>query len=339
MSRYGRRRISRRDLLKAAGAAALAGAALGGGAYVLQAWDDRQSAASVSGEYMTDDHRTPPQLREVTYGSKTYRQRPGLESYLFLGIDRMGKAVGTQSYVAGGQADTQMLLVLDNEAGTWQLLQINRDSMVEVPVISMMGTVPYTLVQQICLAHAYGNGREQSCENNVKAVSMMLDDQPIDGYLSLNMGGIGILVDLVGGVTLKVTSDFSAVDPSLVEGETITMTGQQALEFVRTRQGVDDQTNLARMARQRQFLTAFEEKLRAMDPEFAVTAYDAMAEYIITDIASGTAVEIAERLKKYKKLPLLTIDGENTVEDGYWAYYLDPDSLQETILQLFYQEL
>lgn len=339
MSRYGRRRISRRDLLKAAGAAALAGAALGGGAYVLQAWDDRQSEASVSGEYMTDDHRTPPQLREVTYGSKTYRQRPGLESYLFLGIDRMGKAVGTQSYVAGGQADTQMLLVLDNEAGTWQLLQINRDSMVEVPVISMMGTVPYTLVQQICLAHAYGNGREQSCENNVKAVSMMLDDQPIDGYLSLNMGGIGILVDLVGGVTLKVTSDFSAVDPSLVEGETITMTGQQALEFVRTRQGVDDQTNLARMARQRQFLTAFEEKLRAMDPEFAVTAYDAMAEYIITDIASGTAVEIAERLKKYKKLPLLTIDGENTVEDGYWAYYLDPDSLQETILQLFYQEL
>lgn len=339
MSRYGRRRISRRDLLKAAGAAALAGAALGGGAYVLQAWDDRQSAASVSGEYMTDDHRTPPQLREVTYGSKTYRQRPGLESYLFLGIDQMGKAVGTQSYVAGGQADTQMLLVLDNEARTWQLLQINRDSMVEVPVISMMGTVPYTLVQQICLAHAYGNGREQSCENNVKAVSMMLDDQPIDGYLSLNMGGIGILVDLVGGVTLKVTSDFSAVDPSLVEGETITMTGQQALEFVRTRQGVDDQTNLARMARQRQFLTAFEEKLRAMDPEFAVTAYDAMAEYIITDIASGTAVEIAERLKKYKKLPLLTIDGENTVEDGYWAYYLDPDSLQETILQLFYQEL
>lgn len=339
MSRYGRRRISRRDLLKAAGAAALAGAALGGGAYVLQAWDDRQSAASVSGEYMTDDHRAPPQLREVTYGSKTYRQRPGLESYLFLGIDQMGKAVGTQSYVAGGQADTQMLLVLDNEAGTWQMLQINRDSMVEVPVISMMGTVPYTLVQQICLAHAYGNGREQSCENNVKAVSMMLDDQPIDGYLSLNMGGIGILVDLVGGVTLKVTSDFSAVDPSLVEGETITMTGQQALEFVRTRQGVDDQTNLARMARQRQFLTAFEEKLRAMDPEFAVTAYDAMAEYIITDIASGTAVEIAERLKKYKKLPLLTIDGENTVEDGYWAYYLNPDSLQETILQLFYQEL
>ena len=64
----------------------------------------------------------------------------------------MGPAVGTQSYVAGGQADTQILLVLDNAAKTWQLLQINRDSMVEVPVLSMMGTVTYTIKQQIALA-------------------------------------------------------------------------------------------------------------------------------------------------------------------------------------------
>ena len=251
----------------------------------------------------------------------------------------MGPAVGTQSYIAGGQADTQMLLVLDDEAKTWQILQINRDSMVEVPVISMMGTVPYTIVQQIALAHAYGNGREQSCENNVKAVSMMLNDQPIDGYFSLNMGGVGILVDLIGGVTITVTSDFSAVDPSLVEGETITLNGEQAFEYVRQRQNVDDQTNLARMGRQRQFLKAFEEQVKDMDSDFAVTAYEELSDYVITDIASGTAVDIADRLKSYEELPLLTIDGENTVEDGYWAYYLDQDSLQQTILQLFYEEI
>ena len=73
--------------------------------------------------------------------------------------------------------------------------------------------------------------------------------------------------------TVKVTSDFSAVDPALTEGKTITMNGEQALEFIRTRKDVDDQTNLARMGRQRQFLTAFEEKLRGMNSEFAVTAY------------------------------------------------------------------
>lgn len=339
MSRYGRRKISRRDLLKAAGAVALAGAALGGGAYALGRWEDSQYQVDAPDSYATSDHRTQAELKEITWRGKTYRQRPRIKSYLFLGIDEMGPAVGTQSYIAGGQADAQMLLVLDDEAETWQILQINRDSMVEVPVISMMGTVPYTIRQQIALAHAYGNGREQSCENNVKAVSMMLDDQPIDGYFSLNMGGVGILVDLVGGVTLKVTSDFSAVDPSLVEGETITLNGEQAFEYVRSRQDVDDQTNLARMGRQRQFLKAFEEQVRGMDADFAVTAYDALSDYVITDIASGTAVDIADRLKSYEELPLLTIDGENTVEDGYWAYELDQDSLQQTILQLFYEEI
>ena len=339
MSRYGRRKISRRDLLKAAGAVILSGAALGGGAYLLQRLDDEQSQTNTANSYTTNDHRTQAELRELTYKGKTYRQKADIESYLFLGIDVMGPAVGTQSYIAGGQADAQMLLVLDNEAQTWQILQINRDSMVEVPVISMMGTVPYTIVQQIALAHAYGNGREQSCENNVAAVSMMLDDQPIDGYFSLNMGGVGILVDLIGGVTLTITSDFSAVDPTLVEGETITLNGEQAFEYIRTRKDVDDQTNLARMGRQRQFLKAFEEQVRDMDPDFAVTAYDALSDYVITDIASGTAVDIADRLKSYTELPLLTIDGENTVEDGYWAYYLDEDSLQQTVLQLFYEEI
>ena len=114
---------------------------------------------------------------------------------------------------------------------------------------------------------------------------------------------------------------------------------EQALEYVHTRQNVDDQTNLARMERQRQFLRAFEEKARQMDPSFVVEAYEEAADYIITDIPSGRAAQIAGRLQQYAQLPVLTIDGENTVEDGYWAYYLDEDSLQKTILQLFYQEI
>ena len=69
------------------------------------------------------------------------------------------------------------------------------------------------------------------------------------------------------------------------------------------------------------------------------TAYQAASDYIITDLSSGQAVNIAARLQQYTQLPVLTIDGENTVEDGYWAYYLDEDSLQQTILQLFYQEI
>ena len=42
MSRYGRKRISRRDMLKAAGALVGTMAVLGGGAYLLQRLDDEK---------------------------------------------------------------------------------------------------------------------------------------------------------------------------------------------------------------------------------------------------------------------------------------------------------
>ena len=335
MNHHPDRRISRRDFFRAAGVAAAALAALGLGGYAVQRWDTAGEAPAASGS----GQPRPAWQETVQADGRTWRRKTNLESYLFLGIDTLGKAEGTQSYVAGGQADAQILLVVDHTARTWQMLQINRDSMVQVPVLSMMGTVPYTIRQQIALAHAYGNGREQSCENNVKAVSMLLGDQPIDGYLSLTMGGVGVLVDLVGGVTLTLASDLSAIDPALTQGATVTLNGEQALAYVHTRQNVDDQTNLARMDRQRQFLRAFEEQARQMDPSFALDAYQAAEDYIITNLSSGRAVNLAGQLQQYTQLPVLTIAGENTVEDGYWAYELDQDSLQQTILQLFYQEI
>ena len=335
MNHHPDRRISRRDFFRAAGVAAAALAALGLGGYAVQRWDTAGEAAAAGGS----GQPRPAWQDTVQAAGRTWRRKTNLESYLFLGIDTLGKAEGTQSYVAGGQADAQILLVVDHTARTWQMLQINRDSMVQVPVLSMMGTVPYTIRQQIALAHAYGNGREQSCENNVKAVSMLLGDQPIDGYLSLTMGGVGVLVDLVGGVTLTLASDLSAIDPALTQGATVTLNGEQALAYVHTRQNVDDQTNLARMDRQRQFLRAFEEQARQMDPSFALDAYQAAEDYIITNLSSGRAVNLAGQLQQYTQLPVLTIAGENTVEDGYWAYELDQDSLQQTILQLFYQEI
>ena len=339
MRHSDRRRISRRDFFKAAGLTVATLAALGGGAYALQRWDDSQNAVSVADTGPGNDHREAAQLKELTYKGKNYRQRPELETYLFMGIDTMGAAVGVNSYAGGGQADVQIVAVLDHEARTWQALQLNRDSIVRVPVLGVGGDIVAYEDEQLALAHYYGNGREQSCENTVLAVSMLLGDQPIDGYMAVNMDAVGILTDLVGGVTLTVTSDFSAIDPSLMQGETITLTGEQALIYVRSRANIDDETNLARMNRQRQYMTALEEKLMQKDANFVVEAYDALADYMVTDIASGTAAEIGERMQDYTQLEVLTIDGENVVEGEHWAYYLDEDSLQETILQLFYNEI
>ena len=274
----------------------------------------------------------------ITWNGVTYTSKQRVEAYLLMGIDVTGPVVSSPGNYNGGQADAQFLLVLDNEAQTWQMLRLNRDSMVDVPVLDLKGEITGYEYQQLALAHAYGDGTNNSCQNTVDAVSMLLGDAPIDGYAALNMDGIAPFNDAIGGVTVTIRSDFTAVDPTLVEGETITLKGQQAMEFVRTRKDVDDQTNLARMERQRVYLEAMKPQLLALTDEQILQAVEAVSDYLVSNIDSQTVLELAKKLKNYQELPELTIDGTNTIEDEHVAYILDEDSLQQVILQLFYQK-
>ena len=186
--------------------------------------------------------------------------------------------------------------------------------------------------------HAYGDGTNNSCQNTVDAVSILLGGSVIDGYIALNMDGISIINDEVGGVTVTITSDFTAVDPTLIEGEKITLDGQQAMEFVRTRKDVDDETNLARMERQRIYLEAIKPKLMNLTDEGVLRILEAVNDYIVSNMSSQTVLDLAQKVKNYQELPELTINGTNAIEEEHMAYILDQDSLQQVVLELFYQE-
>lgn len=286
-----------------------------------------------------DPAPVPPETTAVTEPGSMYIPKKNIRSYLFMGIDRDGPAKSNHSYQDGGQADVQFLLVVDEEAQTWQLLHINRDSMVEVPILGITGHAIRTELQQITLAHAYGDGGVDSCRNAQKAVSNMLGGQEIDGYLALNMGGISILNDFVGGVTVTIESDFSDVDPTLVMGRTITLNGEQAYNFIRSRRNVDDQTNLARMKRHRQYLEGLGEKLMDLSQNDVIRGYDAVFDYMVTDIGSKTMTQLVEKLQTYTQLDTLTIDGTSYLdEQGSNAYALDEDSLDGVIRQLYYKK-
>lgn len=325
------RRERRRAALTVLALATLLAAAL----LVLYGWESRQTAAVDPG-YTPGLNLTRP-LQEVTWQGRTYRQRQGVTTWLFIGVDQSGEALGTDSYIGGGQGDVQLVLAVDDDAQTWQLLQLDRDTMADIPVLGVRGDVVGTVHEQLCMAHSYGNGRQQSCENNVNTVSVLLNGQSIDGYLALNMDAVSVLTELVGGVTVTVTSDFSAVDPSLEQGCQLTLNGEQALTFVRARRGVDDETNAARMARQRAYLSALRSCGALRQEDFAVRAGEALSPYMVSNIPSGTAQKLLDKLNTYRRLEPCTLSGESRVEEGHWAFYPDEDSLWQTILTLFYE--
>ena len=104
---------------------------------------------------------------------------------------------------------------------------------------------------------------------------------------------MALLNDLVGGVTLEVLDDFSGIDDTLVQGETVTLKGQQALTYVRSRGGLEDSTNLHRMERQRQYLSALQGQLSSKaqsDDGFTLEALLQLNEYPCLRLHGGAAL-------------------------------------------------
>ena len=282
---------------------------------------------------------------EETFVSKTitrdgvdYFPRQDITVIMVLGIDQYGVVEDSGSYNNNGDADMVVLLIFDEKNETAAALCLNRDTMVEMPVLGIGGSRAGTAYQQLTLSHTYGSGMEDSCENTRTTVSNLLYGINIDYYLSMNMDAISILNDAVGGVTVNVADDFSAVDPSITKGE-MTLLGQQAINFVRTRKGVSDQLNISRMERQREyidgFLAAMRKKMELSD-SFALSAYSDISPYIVTDISSNVFSTMLQRYSGYELTEIVSPEGENVRGEEYMEFYVDEEKLDDLIIRLFY---
>jgi LCP family protein required for cell wall assembly len=281
---------------------------------------------------------TSETVSTIYYDGKTYQKNENISTLLILGIDDY-ELEETNSFRNNGQADFLLLAIFDNENKTCTLLQLNRDTMCDVPVLGIQGSVIGLTTEQLALAHTYGSGLEDSGENTVEAVSRLLYDTPIDNYLALTMGAIPVLNDLVGGVTVTIEDDFSAMDDTLIQGETVTLTGEHALNYVRARYVMEDDTNLTRMRRQREYMTALVEQMQAKvqaDPSFMLEVYGAVADYLVTDCAVDELSDYGAQLSDYTLSDILTLDGEAVLGEVYMEFYVDEAALQQQVVDLFY---
>lgn len=276
----------------------------------------------------------------VEVNGVTYRKKEQLTVILAMGVDH--ETQESYAYREAGQADFLRLIVLDEENKTVQQLQIDRDTMTPVTMLGLMGDRYEPVTEQICLGYAFGDGRETSCDVTVEAVENLLGGQNIDQYLAMGLDGISTLNDLVGGVTVTLEDDFSAIDPTMTKGTTLTLHGDQAEIFVRTRRSIGVGTNEARMARQEQYIqqlsTLLDEKAHSSQ-DFVLDAYDALQPYLTTNIARGQMANEAWAAKDYERLPTIKPEGTYQIgEDGFMEFHVDETSLQDAVLELFYEE-
>ena len=289
-----------------------------------------------TGEEDTDVHES----KTIHRGDTAYFPRQDITTVLVLGIDQYGPVADSETYNNRGAADMDMLLIFDEAAETCTVLHLNRDTMLEMPVLGLGGRQAGTYYGQLALSHTYGTGLSDSCENTRETISNFLYGIDIDYYIAMNMDAIAILNDAVGGVTVNVTEDFSQVDPTITRGQ-VHLLGDHAVNFVRTRKDVGDQLNLSRIERHKEYIDGFADAFRAKreaDPEFMVRAYEEVEPYIVTDCSLNAITGMMDRYGDYAIGEILSPEGENVVGEEYMEFYVDEEKLDELILRLFYEE-
>lgn len=269
----------------------------------------------------------------------TYRKKSRLTTILVMGVDH--DTQDSYEYRKAGQADFLRLVVLDDADKTVQQLQIDRDTMTSVTVLGLLGDRYEPVTEQICLGYAFGDGRQTSCEVTVEAVENLLGGQTIDQYLAMGLDGISTLNDLAGGVTVTLEDDFSAADPAMTKGATLTLQGDQAEIFVRRRMDIGEGTNEARMVRQEEYLAQLSAQLESrvqQDQQFTAQVYDALQPYLVTDLAKGQLVNEVWAAKDDTVEPAIALEGEHKVaEDGFTEFYPTEASIQKAVLTLFWE--
>lgn len=292
------------------------------------------------------------ETNEILYKEGDYIFNEDLVTVLVMGIDKETVTeIGGQSWeeeeeggYAGGQADALFLLIINPHDKNVYVIAINRNSMAEVDVFDEAGNYQGIFTKQIALQHGYGDGKEESCLRQVKAVSRMFHGIPIHAYAAVSMDAIPELNDLIGGITVEVLDDiiYQEYDMDLHQGETVTLLGEQAYWYVRLRNENIFNSNELRLQRQKQYMTTFaaEAKKQAMsDIRVAIDLYRAVRKYMVTDIDLNEFTYMATEYMDYEfdRENMYSLQGETIQGNNFEEFYVDEDAMQDLIIKLFYE--
>lgn len=275
--------------------------------------------------------------RTITYNGKTYTYKEDISTLLFMGIDQHDPVTENGYKGTGGRSDCLILFILDSKSKTTKMLEISRDSMVNVAVYDLNGQYATDMQMQINMQYAYGDGANKSCRLTKEKVSELLYGIPIDTYMSMNIDGISTVTDAIGGVTITVPEDYTYVDPAFEQGKTLTLDGAMAETYVRKRDITVTGSNDLRMERQMQYIKALVAQLQSSSNSVSTyqSLMDKASPYLVTDMDADDMYTLAKYTldQNEYKVPGETVEG--TAND---EYHVDEEALKSMIVELFYDE-
>ncbi len=296
------------------------------------------SGDSVAIEQVGQENARMLKPGEVIYKDKLYAFNRDVLCILLMGIDKKDVLTDAKDGIDGGQADGLFLLVFNPHNKVYSILTINRNTMTDIDVFGRDGSYITTKLAQITLQHGYGDGKEESCERQIRTVSRFMHNIPIHAYASLNVAAVPALNDAVGGVTVTVLEDVAGMKA----GEEVTLMGKQAYNYVQNRDINVFDSNTGRFNRQKQYINAFVQKLRGKlkeNPGFALDMYNIATDYMVTDIDISRVTYMATEFMGYtmNEKGIMSVPGEVIMGVGFEEFYADDDAVKDLVVELFYE--
>ncbi|MDH6577399.1 LCP family protein [Kitasatospora sp. MAP5-34] len=160
---------------------------------------------------------------------------------------------------AGANADVEMVLHVSADRSNATVMSVPRDTMAELPACNDTKDKTSMKAQrgQINSTLDYGPGCTVAAVHQLTGI-------PIDHFVTVDFSGVIKMSDAVGGVPVCVSDD--VYDPyshlKLKKG-THTLKGMAALQFVRSRHGFGDGSDLGRTVAQHSFIGSMVRQLKS----------------------------------------------------------------------------
>jgi LCP family protein required for cell wall assembly len=206
------------------------------------------------------------QIKSVSIGAKEDRIAEGTSigaieggaNILLVGSDtRVGQTEVAAGVADGSRNDVTILIHLSADHKQMTAISFPRDLMVDLPACTGTGgaTFPAATYQQFNTSLGEGLGCTVATVESMTGLTI-----PYAAEITFD-GGIS-MSNAIGGVDVCVASAINDSDSGLqLSAGTHTLQGLQALEFLRTRHGVGDGSDLARISSQQVFLSAMMRKI------------------------------------------------------------------------------
>ena len=271
-----------------------------------------------------------------------YRHNEDVVSALVIGYDDESGYTDRPEYSC---ADANLLITLDTQTNQCKISAIPRNSIVDLDVFKDDGSYKATHHAQLCLAYAqFPNQDKRSAENTLKSVSGLLYGMPVNYYFAFSEKGMVQATGALGGVRLKALQTIPGTP--IVKGQEVLLQGENAWRYVSYRDIDVDESALDRQERQMQFAQAFLSSVRTSGAKGVMSLYDSVKENAVTNLGASEISYLASCFASGKKtsLEVSTITGKTKLETGsdgieLERYYLDDNSVLETVLDLFYTQI